>query len=167
MLTEHCPRPLLALCPPPARLHHPLHQIRRHHQVRASLLLSPRRQCLLLRPPRPPPSPAPSGRRGAPSRYIRLYTNTHTHTHTHIHTHTPKKKPHAHRGIGAEGECIFPRTLLDKAWCRLTQGIPNSQRKRSVLSVVMVLTRTSLGGSTPTNLNGRRQLVVSKLGFRV
>jgi len=58
--------PLLARPrPPPARLHHPLHQIRRHHQVRASLFLSPRQRCLALRPPRPPLSPAPSGRRGA------------------------------------------------------------------------------------------------------
>ena len=44
----------LVLCPPPAGLHHQLHQIRRHHQVRASLLLSPRRRCLDLCPPRQP-----------------------------------------------------------------------------------------------------------------
>ena len=30
----------LTLCPLPARLHHSLHQLRRHHQVQASLLLS-------------------------------------------------------------------------------------------------------------------------------
>jgi hypothetical protein len=36
----HRPLSQLTLCPLPARLHHPLHQFRRHHQVQASLLLS-------------------------------------------------------------------------------------------------------------------------------
>ena len=47
----HHPLAQLALCPPPARLHHPLYQIRRHHQVRASLLLSPRREVPCPAPP--------------------------------------------------------------------------------------------------------------------
>jgi alpha-tubulin suppressor-like RCC1 family protein len=45
------------LGPPPARFHHPLHQVRRHHKVRA-VVLSPRRG-IALHPPRPPPARAP------------------------------------------------------------------------------------------------------------
>ncbi len=49
-------------CPPPARLHHPLHQIRRHHKVRAPLSSSPSAGAL------PCTSPRALERRGEPGR---------------------------------------------------------------------------------------------------
>jgi hypothetical protein len=51
-ISRTTPSPNLALCPPPTRLHHPLHQIRRHHQLRVPVgVVIYSAQCLIEGPP--------------------------------------------------------------------------------------------------------------------